>query len=42
VASSIHRVPGDYIAYLCVWEPPRAVVVAHHRHHRRVQLKIEK
>lgn len=24
VASSIHRAPGDYIAYRCVWDPPRA------------------
>jgi hypothetical protein len=22
VATSIHRVPGDYIAYKCVWDPP--------------------
>ena len=23
VATSIHRVPGDYIAYKCQWEQPR-------------------
>ena len=23
LATSIHRVPGDYIAYKCVWDPPR-------------------
>ena len=23
MATSIHRVPGDYMAYKCVWEPPR-------------------
>ena len=38
VATSIHRVPGDYIAYQCVWDPP---VVAT-RHHRRIDAKIEK
>ena len=25
LATSIHRVPGDYIAYACVWDPPRRV-----------------
>jgi hypothetical protein len=40
VATSIHRVPGDYIAYKCVWDPPR-VVVRHH-HSRRVDVKIDK
>ena len=25
VATSIHRVPGDDIAYKCVWDPPRRV-----------------
>ena len=40
VATSIHRVPGDYIAYTCVWDPPAAVVVG--RHHRRIDVKIEK
>jgi hypothetical protein len=24
VATSIHRVPGDFIAYRCQWDPPRA------------------
>jgi hypothetical protein len=38
VATSIHRVPGDYIAYKCVWDPP---VVAT-RHHRRTNVMIEK
>ena len=37
VATSIHRVPGDYIGYACVWDPPRVVT-----HHRRVNVKIEK
>ena len=23
LATSIHRVPGDYIAYKCVWDQPR-------------------
>jgi hypothetical protein len=23
VATSIHRVPGDFIAYRCQWDPPR-------------------
>ncbi len=23
VATSIHRVPGDFIAYKCQWDPPR-------------------
>jgi hypothetical protein len=40
VATSIHRVPGDYIGYVCVWDPPRPVAV--HRTHRRVNVKIEK
>ena len=40
VATSIHRVPGDYIAYKCVWDPP--VPVAATRHHRRIDVKIEK
>ena len=39
VATSIHRVPGDYIAYQCVWDPPRVVAV---RHHRRVNVTIDK
>jgi hypothetical protein len=39
VATSIHRVPGDYIAYKCVWDPPEVAVV---RHHRRIDVKIDK
>jgi hypothetical protein len=27
LATSIHRVPGDYIAYACVWDPPRRLRV---------------
>jgi hypothetical protein len=23
MATSIHRIPGDYMAYKCVWDPPR-------------------
>jgi hypothetical protein len=40
VATSIHRVPGDYIAYACRWDPPRYRQARHHRH--RVNVKIEK
>ena len=40
VATSIHRVPGDYIAYRCVWDPPRVATVRHH--HRRVNVTIDK
>jgi hypothetical protein len=40
VATSIHRVPGDYIGYACVWDPPR--VVTHHRRNQRVDVKIDK
>ena len=29
VATSIHRMPGDYISYKCVWTPP--VTPARHR-----------
>ena len=25
VATSIHRVPGDYMAYSCAWDPPRHI-----------------
>jgi len=25
VATSIHRVPGDYMAYKCAWDPPRHI-----------------
>jgi hypothetical protein len=39
VATSIHRVPGDYIAYKCVWDPPEVAVV---RHHRRIDVRIDK
>jgi len=39
VATSIHRVPGDYIAYKCVWDPPAVAVV---RHHRGIDVKIDK
>jgi len=38
VATSIHRVPGDYIAYKCIWDQPAVAT----RHHRRVDVKIEK
>ncbi len=31
VATSIHRVPGDYIAYRCVWEKPRHNVRRYNR-----------
>ena len=40
VATSIHRVPGDYIGYACVWDPPR--VVTHNRRNQRVDVKIDK
>ena len=40
VATSIHRVPGDYIAYKCVWDPP--TVVVRHRQYRRTDVKIDK
>jgi hypothetical protein len=40
VATSIHRVPGDYIAYACRWDPPVYRQARHHRH--RVNVKIEK
>ena len=39
IATSISRRPGDYIAYKCVWDPPRFVA----RHHsRRVNVTIDK
>lgn len=38
MATSIHRVPGDFIAYKCVWDPPAIAV----RHHRRIDVQIEK
>ena len=40
VATSVHRVPGDYIAYQCVWDPPSVAAVR--RHHRRVNVTIDK
>ena len=40
VATSIHRIPGDYISYKCVWDPP--VAVRHSRQYRRVDVKIDK
>jgi hypothetical protein len=39
LATSISRRPGDYIAYKCVWDPPR--LVSRH-HHRRVDVIIDK
>jgi hypothetical protein len=36
VATSIHRVPGDFIAYRCQWDPPR-----HQRPRRYVEEPIE-
>jgi hypothetical protein len=33
-------VPGDYIAYQCVWDPPSVAAVR--RHHRRVNVTIDK
>jgi hypothetical protein len=39
VATSIHRVPGDYIGYKCVWDQPPVAAV---RHHRRVDVTIDK
>ena len=40
VATSISRVPGDYIAYRCQWDPPAPAVAT--RHHRRTDAKAEK
>ena len=37
LATSIHRVPGDYIAYKCVWDPPTEVV-----RYRRHDVRIDK
>jgi hypothetical protein len=37
VATSILRMPGDYIAYKCVWDPP-VVAVVRHRHRRDVAI----
>jgi hypothetical protein len=41
VATSVRRVPGDYIAYRCVWDPPELVAVRHH-YRRRVNVTIDK
>jgi hypothetical protein len=41
VATSIHRMPGDYISYKCVWDPP-VVAARHTRHYRRVDVTIDK
>jgi hypothetical protein len=38
VATSIHRVYGEYIAYSCQWDPPRAAGTRH----RRVDVTVEK
>jgi hypothetical protein len=38
LATSITRRYGDYIAYTCVWDPPRQRVVSR----RRVDVSIEK
>ena len=38
VATSIHRIPGDYIGYKCVWDKPATVV----QHRSRVNVKIDK
>jgi hypothetical protein len=40
VATSIFRMPGDFIGYKCVWDQP-AVVVRQHRH-RRIDATIDK
>jgi len=40
VATSIHRVPGDYIGYKCVWDQP-VVEVEHHRR-RHIDVTIDK
>jgi len=31
VPTSIHRVPGDFITYSCVWESPRSRARYHYR-----------
>jgi hypothetical protein len=38
VATSLHRRPGDYIGYRCVWDPPVAVK----RGYRRTDVIIAK
>jgi hypothetical protein len=40
VATSITRGVGNYIAYKCVWDPPGVAV--RHRHHRRIDVTIDK
>lgn len=40
VATSLHRQPGDYIGYRCVWDAPGTVAVR--REGRHVDVKIEK
>jgi hypothetical protein len=32
VATSISRAYGDYIAYSCMWDPPKPVTAARRRH----------
>lgn len=41
VATSIFRMPGDYIGYKCVWDQPVVAVVRQHRH-RRIDVTIDK
>jgi hypothetical protein len=41
VATSIHRVYGDYIGYTCQWDPPVAVV-SRPRARRHVNVTIDK
>jgi hypothetical protein len=42
VATSIHRQPGDYISYKCVWNNPVTVVRQVRHHRRRVDVTIDK
>ena len=42
VATSITRMPGDYISYSCAWDPPPPPTVAVRHHRRSVDVKIEK
>src|SRR6478672_1392903 len=42
VATSIHRVYGDYIGYKCVWDPPVTVVSTRRTTRRRVDVTIDK
>jgi len=41
VATSILRMPGNYIAYKCVWDPP-VVAEVRQRRHRRIDVNIDK